>query len=137
MGEVTVEDHVDTSADRVWELVRDFGGLVSWNPGMESCELEGEGIGAVRKIKVGGIEVHERLEKSDDAARSFSYAIIAGPIPAENYLATMTIEEAGPNRAKITWGATFDAKGVSDEDCAKLFAGIYNGGIEAMRQKLC
>ena len=35
---------------------------MSWNEGMESCELEGEGIGAVRKIKVGGIGRHQPAE---------------------------------------------------------------------------
>ena len=40
MGEVTVEDHVDTSADRIWELVRDFGGLMSWNPFSKRHEVK-------------------------------------------------------------------------------------------------
>jgi len=134
MGEVKVEEEVEAEVDTIWNIVRDFGGLKKWSAGLESCEVEGSGIGAVRTIKMGPIEIKERLEKLDEAKRSFSYAIVGGPVPVENYLSTMTISEAGPKRARITWSATFTAKGAPEADCVKLFEGVYKGGIAGLRK---
>ena len=60
-------------------------------PGVESCESEGEGVGALRKIKMGANVVIERLESFDDDARTLSYSIQDGPIPVQNYLATIAV----------------------------------------------
>lgn len=136
MGEVRVEEEIEVPADRVWEMVRDFGGIQAWNEGIDSCDVEGNGVGAVRTIKMGGIEIQERLEALDDEKRAFSYSIVGGPVPAENYLASMIVAEAGPDRAKVTWQGTFDPKGVSEEDCVNLFRGVYEGGIAALRKSL-
>jgi hypothetical protein len=77
MGKVAVDAEYQTSADRVWKILADFGGIGSWAPGVESCDLEGEGIGSVRSIAMpGGIVMKERLDSLDEAGRSLSYAII-------------------------------------------------------------
>ncbi len=136
MAEVRVEEEVEATPEKVWELVREFGGVKKWNEGIDSCEVEGAGVGSVRTLKMGGIEIQERLEHTDDIGRTFSYSIVAGPVPVENYLASMTIHDAGPDRARITWQGSFDAKGVPEEDCAKLFTGVYQGGIAALRKAL-
>ena len=51
--------------------MRGFGEVMQWMEGVERCELEGSGVGAVRSITMaGGFQIRERL-KLDDAARSF------------------------------------------------------------------
>ena len=109
--------------------------MKEWNDGIDSCEVEGSGIGSVRTLKMGGIELQERLEHTDDAGRTFSYSIISGPVPVENYLA-MTIHDADQGKSRITWQGSFEPKGVTEEDCAKLFTGVYQGGIAAIRKAL-
>ncbi|MDG2304048.1 MAG: SRPBCC family protein [Candidatus Binatia bacterium] len=134
MGEIRVEEEVDAKPETVWALVREFGGVKEWNDGIDSCEVDGSGIGAVRTLKMGGIEIQERLEHIDDTGRTFSYSIISGPVPVENYLASMTIHDAAEGKARVTWQGSFDPKGVAEEDCAKLFTGVYQGGIAAIRK---
>ncbi len=96
MGETTVNAEFQASADTVWKLLVDYGGIGDWGPGIESCEVEGEGIGCVRAIGMpGGIVVKERLESLDDGARTLSYSIVEGPMPVENYLATIKVSEQG------------------------------------------
>jgi carbon monoxide dehydrogenase subunit G len=136
MAEVKVEQEIDVSAEAVWKVMRDFGGLKAWNPGIESCEVEGDGIGAVRTIKMGPVALKERLEHLDEATRTFSYSIIEGPIPATGYLATVTVSEAGPGRARIVWGSRFEPNGASVADLTGLFEGIYKGGISSLRKSL-
>jgi carbon monoxide dehydrogenase subunit G len=136
MAEVKVEQEIDASADRVWKLMRDFGGLKAWNQGIESVEVAGEGVGAIRTIKMGAITIKERLEHFDDAGRTFRYSIVEGPVPARDYLATVQVEEAGPDRARIVWGSSFEPQGASVADLTGLFEGIYKGGIAGLRKTL-
>lgn len=134
MGEVRVEEEIDAAPEKIWEVVRDFGGVRNWNEAIDGCEVEGSGVGSIRTLRMGSIEIQERLEHTDDQGRSFSYSIVAGPVPVENYLASMTIHDAGGGRSKVTWQGTFDPKGASEDDCAKLFQGVYEAGIAALRK---
>ena len=96
MAGVKVVETVNASADRVWELFRDFGGIARISPGIQSCSVEGQGIGAVRTLKMGGLELRERLEAFDDAGRSLCYAIIGDhPLPFDNYLSTVRVVDQG------------------------------------------
>jgi hypothetical protein len=73
MASVKVTDRIAASADRVWDLVCDFGGIGRWAAAVESVTLAGEGIGAVRTIGLpGGVKLQERLEASDDRTRTLS-----------------------------------------------------------------
>ncbi len=136
MSHVEVVDEVRASADAVWELVRDFGGITKWST-IESCEVEGEGIGAVRTLGIGGgASIRERLESFDQGSRSFSYSIIDGPLPLENYLSTFQVSERGADRCQIEWGSSFDPVGASEEQVAGILRGVYEGGIAAIKKNL-
>ena len=51
MSEVKISEKVAAPADEVWELLGDFGGLARWcGPVLQSCTVEGSGVGAVRTI---------------------------------------------------------------------------------------
>ena len=134
MGKARVEDTIEAKVDAVWALVRDFGGIDRWNDGMQSCVLDGEGIGAVRTIQLGDFIIRERLEKLDEAKKTLSYAIIEAPVPATNYLATMELSESSPTSTRIVWSSTFEPAGATDEQLAQLFETIYRQGIEGLRK---
>ena len=55
MANGKAEISIDRSPDDVWKLVRDFGGLADWMPGIESCTVDGD----VRTIGMMGIEIKE------------------------------------------------------------------------------
>jgi hypothetical protein len=134
MGKARVEDEIAAKSSTVWALVRDFGGIKRWNDGLTSCVLDGEGIGAVRTIEIGDVTIRERLEKLDEAKKTLSYAIIEGPIPATNYLATMELSDSGPASTRIVWSSTFEPVGATEEQVAQLFETIYRQGIERLRK---
>ena len=64
MTDVKVSETVAAPAAKVWELLGDFGGVTKWGGAMmQSCKVEGEGVGAVRRIGLpGGMEIAERCE---------------------------------------------------------------------------
>ncbi|HEY8156349.1 MAG TPA: SRPBCC family protein [Myxococcota bacterium] len=136
--EVRVVDEIAAPAARVWALIRGFGDLLQWADGLESCELAGSGVGAVRTVGLpGGLRLQERLESYDEAGRRFSYAIIGKhPLPFRGYLSTVQLREAGPARCEITWEGRFDAKPGSEAASQKLIRGIYTGSIASLRKKL-
>jgi hypothetical protein len=136
--EVRVVEEIAAPAARVWALIRGFGDLMQWAAGLESCELEGSGIGAVRTVGLpGGLRLQERLESFDEAGRSFSYAIIGKhPLPFRDYLSSVRLREAGPTRCEITWEGRFDPKPGSEAASQTMVRGIYAGNIASLRKKL-
>ena len=137
MASVKVTDRIEASADAVWGLLRDFGGIRKFSPGVESCTVVGEGIGAVRTIVLpGGLELQERLEAFDDAGRTFQYAIIGEtPLPFTDYLSTIRLSEDGDATA-IEWSSTFEPRGDAGDQAGQIIEGIYTGGIAGLKSAL-
>jgi hypothetical protein len=139
MSEVKVSDTVAAPAAKVWALVRDFGGVTEWGgPAIQSCTVEGEGIGAKRRIGLpGGLAIVEQLEAFDDAGRSLSYAIVdKSPIPVKNYRSTIRISDVGAEECRVDWSSTFEPDGATEEQTQGMVRGIYTGGIAGLRKAL-
>jgi carbon monoxide dehydrogenase subunit G len=130
MAEVKLEREMAAPAAQVWELLSDFGGIDRWLPGAAKPAVEGEGVGAVRIVKLGGAEIHERLESLDPEARRFQYSIVKAPMPVQNYLATISVEELDAGRSRVHWVTTFDAVGVPEEAIAKGIEGAYRNALD-------
>jgi len=136
MVSVKVSERIEAPSERVWELVRDFGGVQRYSAGIESCTVEGRGIGAVRTLGLpGGLSLKERLEAFDDAGRRLSYAIVAGPIPVAGYLATIEVRDEGSG-CRIDWSSTFEPKGITDEQARGMIEGVYRSGVAGIRKAL-
>ena len=136
MSSVKVSERVESSAESVWDLLRDFGGIQRFSAGIESCTVKGSGVGAVRTIRMpGGLELQERLEAFDDRGRRLQYAIVAGPLPMADYLATIEVREDGDG-TRIDWSSTFEPKGASEAQVQTMVEGIYRSGIAGIRKAL-
>lgn len=138
MTEVKVSETIAAPADAVWALLGDFGGVTKWGGAMlQSCTVEGEGVGAVRTVGIGAISIQERCEAYDAAGRSLTYSIIGeSPLPLRNYLSTCRVVETGPSQCRVDWNGSFEAKGVSEEQAQGMVRGIYTGGIAGVRKRL-
>jgi hypothetical protein len=138
MAEVIVRRKVAAPAKRCWDLLADFGGLAELSPMIESCEVEGEGVGAVRTLHAaGGMKLQERLEAHDEAGLTFSYSIIGdNPLPLTDYYSTVTIEPVGDDACVIDWRGRFEPEGDDESGPAGIVNGIYTGGIAALGKKL-
>ena len=122
---------IPASADQVWQLIGGFNSLPDWLPLIPKSELS-EG-GRVRSLKTAdGAVVIERLQGFDNAGKTYSYSIEQAPFPATEYLATIKVESQGEG-ARVTWSGRFEPVGVSEEEVVALFAGIYQGGLQALR----
>lgn len=124
MAEVYRSDVIAASAERVWGIVRDFNALPVWTPFVRASRIEGgvpsDRLGCVRRFQLrDGGEIRERLLMLDDRAMSCTYAILASPMPVENYKATLQLWPVSRDEICFAeWHATFDCP--ADEEPALL-----------------
>jgi hypothetical protein len=135
MTTVTVSEDIQASAAKVWAALSDFGGIKVGGP-VTSFETEGEGVGMVRTIGLGGGRVVERLDRHDADERVFAYSIINDdcPLPVQDYSATVRITATGADSCNVNWTGVFEPKGAPEADAAKVVEGIYRGGIAGARK---
>ncbi|MFT7245846.1 MAG: hypothetical protein ACI82A_003217 [Candidatus Azotimanducaceae bacterium] len=135
MTTTEVIETVNANAKAVWDILGDFGGIKVGGP-ITAFEIEGDGVGAVRTITMGGAHVVERLEAFDANGMSLQYAIINDdcPLPVSGYSATINVTAAGDDACTVVWVGTFDAKGAPEAQAAKVVKGIYTSSIAAARK---
>lgn len=124
---------IPASADQVWQLIGGFNSLPDWLPFIVKSE-PGDG-GRVRHLHTAdGSQIVERLQTFDNVARTYSYTIEQSPFPVSAYLATLQVEALTERSAKVTWSGVFSpVAGTTDAAVEELFAGVYSGGLEALR----
>ena len=118
---------------KVFDIHVHFGGLEKILPDMiESLELTGSGLGALRTVKIkGGGTVIERLDAAFDQ-RLFAYTITFNDImPFENYCAVVTLEDAG-DKTLARWGSNWDARGSSEEEIKGMLTTLYGNLLDGL-----
>jgi hypothetical protein len=137
VGQVSVKVNIAASADKVWQILQDFGGMDKWAPGIAGLALKGKGVGAVRTITFqDGSEVSERLESLNDAGRNLSYTILSSALPVEGYVASLTVRDLGPAGSEVEWYSTFGAKGATEEDVSRLLTVGYRRALSGLQKFL-
>jgi carbon monoxide dehydrogenase subunit G len=127
MASGKAEISIDRSPDDVWKLVREFGSLDEWMPGVETCTVEGD----VRTIGMMGIELKEQLRALDDENRRISYSVVESPMGnLESHLATMAVDAEGAG-SHLTWSVD-----VRPDELLGLFLPVYEGAVVEIKKKL-
>jgi carbon monoxide dehydrogenase subunit G len=121
MGTARAEIDIDRPADEVWAVAGDFGGIGSWMPGLESCALDGDD----RVLKMGGMEIIERLERRDEEQRELVYGIVGG-VPVINHKATITVTPKGKG-SHVTWDVD------TDDDLLDMMHQVYQQSLQALK----
>lgn len=133
--DVLVERTIPLARAKVFAALTDFGGIGKLLPdAIESCKLEGQGVGALRTVKLKGTPgtVVERLEAAYDQ-RLFSYSIVAEcPLPFDKYHAVVTLADAPNGGCQIAYGSNWVAKGAPESEVRSMLTGLYNGIIDAL-----
>ena len=125
MGQGRATIDIARSADEVWGIIGNFGGLSSWMPGVESCVLDGQ----ERRISMMGMEIVERLITHDDPTRTFSYSIIGG-FKVDHHVGTIQVLDADGG-ARIYWDVD-----VEPDQMVEMMTGVYQGALDALRSHL-
>lgn len=127
MADGKAEISIERSPDDIWKLLREFGALDQYMPGVESCTLDGD----VRTIAMMGIEIKEQLRSLDDNARTIAYSVVESPMGnLESHLATISVAPEGAG-SHVTW-----AVDVTPDELLGLFLPVYEGAVEALKKQL-
>jgi carbon monoxide dehydrogenase subunit G len=121
------EATIARAPEDVWKIIRDFGGLAEYMPGIDSCTVDGD----VRTVGTMGIVVKEQLRELDDDARRLSYSVVESPMAnMVSHLATISVEAEGTG-THFTWEVE-----VEPDDLGPLFLGVYEQSVAAFKTKL-
>jgi mxaD protein len=124
MGTARAEIDIDRPADDVWAVVGDFGCIGDWMPGIESCAVDGDD----RVLKMGGMEIIERLERRTEETRELIYGIVGG-VPVANHKATITVTPNGSG-SHVTWDVD------TDDDMLDMMHQVYQQSLQALKDHL-
>ena len=123
-------------ASRLWELVSNFGAIDEIMDGIDECVLEGEGIGATRRVTTRNGQIVESLDVLDHEKMTLTYSIVSGPMPFKDYSATMVVSADSDDSCSLTWTGSFEADGVPVEKADRIASGVYRGGIAGYAKAL-
>lgn len=116
---------IDRSADVVWGLVGEFGGLDTWMAGVDECRL----VGDVRIVHTMGLEIEEKLIDRDPSARTITYSIVGGGAPVSEHSATITVTPTGDDASDVTWAVSTEP-----DDAAGFMRDVYQGALAHLKR---
>ena len=120
------------SVDAVWQKIGDFCGISQWHPAVANCTLSADKKDRTLTLKGGGTIV-EHLVRWSDKMHSYTYKIVSGPLPVDNYESTLHVRAAKSGSGSvISWRGHYTAKGASDADAKKAIDGVYDAGLTAL-----
>jgi hypothetical protein len=132
------EEEFPVPAQKLWDVVSDFGTVEEWWPAgmLSKVEIEGDGIGMVRSIHtVIGIVLHEKLETLDNESRKLTLSIV-GDLPAgmEDYNAAGSVTENGAGSCTLVWEGHYQVPDADAETGARQFIeGAYGAMFAGLR----
>jgi hypothetical protein len=136
METVSVTAQTPAQAARVWAILADFGAFLDWayRGSGGSIKVEGDGIGMVRHLDLGGSKVAERLDRLDREDRTLSYSLAYGePLGMTEYRAHVRVEEQEEGRCILHWIGEFTTG--DPEKTAEIIAtleGVYDAFSKAL-----
>ncbi len=127
MIHVMASSIIPASVPSVWRLVRDFGTLGRWLPGVKSCEIEGnepgDRVGAIRCVEMEDVGlIREQLLALSDVDHAVTFSIVESALPIRNYRSTISLLAiTASDGTFIQWRGQFEA---SPEHAASMEARI-------------
>ena len=137
MASVSVTRTIAVAPDAAWSEIRSVGGLERWVPIVQTCEVEGSGVGAVRKCGLGdGAFVFEKVEAIDEAQRVFSYSITESPLPLVDYVGRMQVSPGADGGSEITWSCEFGCDAAAEAEMTTMLEGAFADGLAGLQSEL-
>ena len=132
MGIASTTVEMNVPAQKAWDAIADFGGILKWAPVDDTATIEcqGEGVGMVRTLYFPGLgTADERLDVLDHNTMTLVLTITEGlPFGLAEYEATISVESLGDDRCACTWRGDFKVpEGASEDEAKANLEGAYVG----------
>ena len=124
---LSIREDVAVAADALWAILKDFGGLVAWNPFVTACETFRDGGKLLRIVETSeGVRLCERADLLDSRRRKLVYTVLSSDParPSVGRVATILIDRINDAEARITWSLQQKGFNFAPEQADTLGAGI-------------
>jgi hypothetical protein len=131
---VNLTHEVAAPPAKVWAVVADPGLAMLVPKFVERVDVKGSGVGLERTLHLpgGAGAVKERITARDDAAMTYTYAIVDfGPVPWTECTGTWSVRAMANGKSLVTYSARIvprnaatkaEAKNISERNQAAVFA---------------
>jgi len=129
---------LNVPAEVVWDAIRKIGRLDVWFPFIETCIVEGEGVGALRYMTVanGGGEIKDTIEEIDSKNMKLIYLRPVSPFPVTYYKGTVEVFTSYDGLGIVVWTIDFESKPEDSASVAELVQSAISAGIDGMEKDL-
>ena len=131
MATVFVKGQMNTSAEKLWDALKGFD--LNYFRGFTHT-VEGSGVGATRKFDMGKGEVAEQIEQYDPVNRMLMYTVLYGPLPVQDYHATIKVLPSSENVCELEWSAVFEPKDATEAEAKEVMEGTFKMNIKALNK---
>lgn len=133
---------IEAPIDEVWAVVRNFDGVVNWNPGVTAAHMESgspTAVGSVRHLDiVDGTVFRETLLAHSDIDRLYAYDIVEGPLPCTDYVSVNRFIPITDGDLTLgIWSGEFNCDPADEQDLAAIVGDqIYRDGMRGLNDYL-
>jgi len=128
----------ETDVRKIWPLLADFKTLATLVPDVESCVVDGEGVGLTRELKFkSGEVVHERLIVNHPELYRLSYSMNdPAPFPWKHYFCTQQLQSLGAGRTHFLYTGYCHPHGASEAEVQASLREFYHAVFEGIGRVL-
>ncbi|NJM84071.1 MAG: SRPBCC family protein [Tabrizicola sp.] len=141
MARIFVSSVINAEAEAVWDRIRDFNGMPKWHPRIRDSRIEdalpSDKIGCIRNFHLqNGDMIREKLIGMSDYDLFTSYAMLEGPMPLWDYMATIRLTPITDGaRCFAEWSAEFSCDPANEADLTGGIAtNVFQGGFDALKR---
>lgn len=148
---------INAAPEKVWAMVKDFGGLHNWHPAIKSTELKGDTTRVLTLASEGNPTITEELIKADDEKMMLTYKITDMSVintitfnskdtpyftlPVATYKSWITVK-AVDGGSEVQWKSKFYRsfmdnppvpEGQSDKDAVAAITAVVTTGLDNLK----
>ncbi len=148
---------INAAPEKVWAMIKDFGGLHNWHPAVASTELTDDKTRVLTLKSEGNPTITEQLVKVDDEKMMLTYKIVGMSVvktitfnskdtpyftlPVSTYKSWISVK-AVDGGSEVLWKGKFYRsfmdnppvpEGQSDKDAANTISAVYKAGLENLK----
>ena len=127
---------LNVPAEKAWQAIRNIGRLDVWFPIINTCQVEGKGVGAHRHMTLEGGQITDLIEEVSDANQRLVYLRTESPFPVTHYRGTVEVFDSYDAQAVVTWTIDFESSHEDSAAVADLVKTAISDGIDGMEKDL-
>ena len=128
---------IKVPTETVWLAISNIDGLDRWFPVIQHCQVEGQGVGAIRTLTLleGGI-IRDIVEEINQNKQQFSYKRIEQPFSISHYQGRVNVSSIFPGQTELSWSVEYQVLNENRSEMSSLLLNVITEGINGLEQDL-